>query len=90
MFLQTGSLDRFMRGAHLFLAVPRTRIGERMNLQFRSELFDIVDHPNLVLPNLTVQQSAFGAMASVLDGANGNPLGHGSLRLLQFVLKSSF
>ena len=41
-------------------------------------------NPNFALPNVTVNSSAFGSIASTVDVANGNPLGDGGPRLVQF------
>ena len=41
-----------------FSVVKSTRISERINLQFRSEFFNIFNHPNFALPNVTVNSSA--------------------------------
>jgi hypothetical protein len=49
-----------------------------MDRQFRSDLLNIFNHPKLALPNVTVNSSAFGAIAITTDAvANGNPLGDG-------------
>ena len=47
-----------------FSVVKSTRISERINLQFRAEFFNILNHPNFALPNVTVNSSAFGTIAS--------------------------
>jgi hypothetical protein len=73
-----------------FSVLKSTRINEHMNLQFRTEFFNILNHPNFALPNVTVNSSAFGGIASTTDVANGNPLGDGGPRLVQFGLKLVF
>jgi Carboxypeptidase regulatory-like domain len=73
-----------------FSVVKSTRINERLNLQFRSEFFNLFNHPNFALPNVTVNSSAFGTVASTADVAAGNPLGDGGPRLVQFALKLVF
>ncbi len=70
--------------------VKNTKIDERFSLQFRSEFFNIFNHPNFALPNVTVNSSAFGTIASTPDVAVGNPLGDGGPRLVQFALKLIF
>jgi hypothetical protein len=67
-----------------------TRISERMSLQFRSEFFNIFNHPNFALPNVTVNSSGFGSITSTPDVANGNPLGDGGPRQIQLALKLVF
>jgi hypothetical protein len=73
-----------------FSVVKSTRFNERVNLQFRSEFFNIFNHPNFALPNVTINSSATGAIASTVHVANGNPLGDGGSRLVQFALKFVF
>jgi hypothetical protein len=73
-----------------FSVLKSTRITERANLQFRAEFFNLFNHPNFTLPNVTVNSSAFGTIASTVDVANGNPLGDGGPRLVQFALKLVF
>ncbi len=70
--------------------VKSTRINERANLQFRSDFFNVFNHPNFALPNVTVNSGGFGTIASTVDVANGNPLGDGGPRLVQFALKLVF
>jgi len=73
-----------------FSVLKSMRLSERANLQFRAEFFNIFNHPNFALPNVTVNSSAFGTIASTVDVANGNPLGDGGPRLVQFALKVVF
>ncbi len=54
--------------------------GERMNLEFRTEFFNIFNHPQFAAPNTTRASSNFGIVTSTL----GNP------RLVQFGLKFQF
>jgi len=67
-----------------------TRISERFQLQFRSEFFNLLNHPNFGLPNVTVNSSGFGTINSTPDVANGNPLGDGGPRQMQLGLKLLF
>jgi hypothetical protein len=73
-----------------FSVVKLTRINERVHLQFRSEFFNIFNHPNFGLPNATVNSSGFGAITSTPDVAAANPLGDGGPRQVQFALKLVF
>ena len=73
-----------------FSVLKSTHLTEGMKLQFRAEFFNIFNHPNFALPNVTINSSAFGTIASTTDVANGNPLGDGGPRLLQLALKLVF
>jgi hypothetical protein len=65
-----------------FNAMKNFSLTERFTLQFRSEFFDILNHPNFGLPDGTVTDSAFGVISST---ANPN-----SNREIQFSLKLLF
>jgi hypothetical protein len=66
--------------------VKNTKITERFNLQFRTEAFDVLNHPNFGNPNLNAQSSSFGKITSTRF-----PTGDfGSARQLQISLKLSF
>lgn len=69
-----------------FSAVKNTKLTERINLQFRAELFDLFNHANFGNPNLTVGNSSFGRIT-----ATRFPTGDfGSSRQVQFALKLQF
>jgi hypothetical protein len=65
-----------------FSIFKRTTFGpsERMTVEFRTEFFNIFNHPQFAAPNTTQVSPAFGVVSSTL----GNP------RLIQFGLKFSF
>lgn len=66
--------------------VKNTKLSERMNLQFRTEAFDVLNHPNFGNPNLNAQNSSFGKITSTRF-----PTGDfGSARQLQVSLKLQF
>jgi len=73
-----------------FSVLKSTRISERANLQFRAEFFNLLNHPNLALPNVTVNSSAFGSVTSTPDVASGNPFSDGGPRYVQLALKLIF
>jgi hypothetical protein len=73
-----------------FSVVKSTQFYERARLQFRVEFFNIFNHPNFALPNVTFNSSGFGTITSTPDVANGNPLGDGGPRQLQLALKLVF
>jgi hypothetical protein len=66
------------------------RIRESMNLQFRSELFNVLNHPNFAQPNSSLGNlAAFGTITSTAGGLYG--LGASSdPRVIQFALKFLF
>jgi hypothetical protein len=69
-----------------FSVTKDTKITERFNLQFRTEMFDVFNHPNFGDPVLTVTNSAFGQVQSTRF-----PTGDfGSSRQIQFALKLVF
>ena len=69
-----------------FSVIKDTKINERFNLQFRSEFYDIFNHPNFGDPGTTVGSSSFGIIQSTRF-----PTGDfGSSRQIQFALKLMF
>jgi carboxypeptidase family protein/TonB-dependent receptor-like protein len=69
-----------------FSVTKNTKINERFNLQFRSEFFDLFNHPNFGNPVLTVTSSSFGTIQSTRF-----PTGDfGSSRQIQFALLLKF
>jgi hypothetical protein len=69
-----------------FSIVKNTNITERVNLQFRTEIFDLFNHPNFGNPVNTVTSSAFGDILNTRF-----PVGDfGSARQIQFALKLIF
>jgi hypothetical protein len=66
--------------------VKNTKLTERLNLQFRTEAFDVFNHPNFGNPNLNTQSATFGRITSTRF-----PVGDfGSARQLQISLKLQF
>ena len=71
-----------------FSVIKNTKVTERLNLQFRGELFDILNHPNFGNPGLTFTPASttFGVITSTRF-----PTGDfGSARQIQFLLKVQF
>ena len=69
-----------------FSVTKNTKITERFNLQFRSEMFDVFNHPNFGNPVLTTTSASFGKIFSTRF-----PTGDfGSSRQIQFALKLLF
>ena len=69
-----------------FSVTKDTKITERLNLQFRAEMFDIFNHPNFGNPVLTATSKSFGVI-----GSTRFPTGDfGSARQVQFALLLQF
>jgi hypothetical protein len=69
-----------------FSITKDTQITERFDLQFRTEMFDVFNHPNFGNPVLTATSSQFGDILSTRF-----PTGDfGSSRQIQFALKLIF
>ncbi|PYU09712.1 MAG: hypothetical protein DMG37_22540, partial [Acidobacteria bacterium] len=69
-----------------FSVTKNTKITERLNLQFRCEMFDVLNHPNFGNPVLTATSGSFGHIQSTRF-----PTGDfGSSRQIQFALKLLF
>jgi len=71
-----------------FSVIKNTKVTEKLNLQFRAEMFDILNHPNFGNPALTFSPTSttFGQITSTRF-----PTGDfGSARQIQFALKLLF
>ncbi|MGH9709244.1 MAG: TonB-dependent receptor, partial [Candidatus Acidiferrales bacterium] len=69
-----------------FSLIKKTKITERLNAEFRAEVFDIFNHPNFGNPNLVFGTSTFGLISSTRF-----PTGDfGSSRQIQLALKLKF
>ena len=69
-----------------FSVRKNTKITERLTLQFRTEMFDVFNHPNFGNPVLNVASASFGRIQSTRF-----PTGDfGSARQIQFALKLLF
>ena len=62
-----------------FSTFKNTKIGERYNLQLRSEAFNVLNHPNFGGPALTSGAGGFGSISST-----------GPARLMQLAIKLQF
>ena len=66
-------------------------VTERVGLQFRTEVFNIFNHPQYGLPQATAFGTLFG---SIINGVNTNtpvsPVGTGTPRQVQFALRIAF
>ena len=74
-----------------FSVNKNTKLNERVTVQFRSEFFNIFNHPNFALPNVQANAATFGAIGTTPDVDAGNPrLGDGGPRVIQFGIKVIF
>jgi hypothetical protein len=71
-----------------FSVIKNTKVTERMNVQFRGELFDFFNHPNFGNPGLTFTPTSttFG----VINNTRFPTGDFGSARQIQFSLKVQF
>jgi hypothetical protein len=60
---------------------------ERVQLQFRTDIFNIFNHPQYGSPNADVSAKGFGQIASTI---NIGPVGTGTARQVQFALRLGF
>ena len=76
-----------------FAVLKNTLLTERLSLQLRAELFNILNHPNFALPNWFVSpgQGPTGLISQTPDQAQTNPgLGGGGPRVIQLAAKLVF
>jgi hypothetical protein len=64
-----------------FAVFKRTSIMERLNVEFRAEIFDLFNHPQFGSPNGTLTSSTFGEVTNTINS---------SFRIVQFGLKFIF
>lgn len=71
--------------------MKNTRITEGTSLQFRWEVYNVINHTNFGAPTPYLIPGIFGAITGTPDVALGNPvLGQGAARNMDFVLKFTF
>jgi hypothetical protein len=63
-----------------------TQISEKVRVQFRGELFNLLNHPNFANPDAFLSDQAFGASTSTI----ANHVGTGTSRQAQLALKLLF
>lgn len=66
--------------------IKRTKIRESMNVEFRTEFFDLFNHPNFGQPGRTVGSTTFGKITNTRFATGDS----GSSRQVQFALKFLF
>jgi hypothetical protein len=104
-----GTLGKgILRGPNMFAwdmgMFKKIKVGERVNLQFRTEFFNIFNHANFNNPSASVTSASFGRITQTLANASGtfsgtaspglnaspgDPLSGGP-RIIQFGLKLLF
>ena len=68
-----------------------TRLGERVKLQVRIEVFNLLNTTNLALPQRILTDPSFGQSTRTQDVAGGLPgIGGGGPRVIQLALKAIF
>ena len=67
------------------------RLSERAHLEFRSEFFNIFNHPQYGLPNATFGVPGFGSITQTVNTTTPvSPVGSGTPRQIQFALRLAF
>ena len=64
-------------------AIKRTALGEKWNLEFRADLFNIANHPNFANPDGNTTDPNFGRSSQTV----GSTIGTGTSRQVQFSIK---
>jgi Carboxypeptidase regulatory-like domain len=87
-----GDLPRnFLRGPGIWQTdlglQKQMQLTERLNLQFRYEVFNIFNHAEYGQPQNDVSATTFG---QILNTANTGPTGTGTPRQMQFMLRLNF
>jgi len=82
-------VDPVLRGPGInnfdFSVFKRTNIGERMGIEFRTEFFNLFNHPYFSMPATGFGAAGFGVINSTVQGGVASPE-----RLVQFALKVVF
>ncbi|HZP04402.1 MAG TPA: carboxypeptidase regulatory-like domain-containing protein [Terracidiphilus sp.] len=63
---------------------------ENLNFQFRSEFFNIFNHPQWSDPNVTLSNAAFGTIRQTIGTQAGNVANSADSRIIQLALKMNF
>ena len=74
-------------------AIKNKKIGDRVTLQLRAELFNITNHPNFAAPASYVGSRGVGQIGGTLgSNAYGGPTSYGTTqpRTMQFGVKTTF
>jgi len=82
-------VDSVLRGPGInnfdFAVFKKTNIGERLGVEFRTEFFNLFNHPYFSMPATGFGTAGFGVVNSTVQGGVASPE-----RLIQFALKFVF
>ena len=82
-------VDPVLRGPGInnfdFAVFKRTNVGEKVGIEFRTEFFNLFNHPYFSMPATGFGASGFGVINSTISGGAASPE-----RLIQFALKFVF
>ena len=82
-------VDATLRGPGInnfdFAIFKRTNVGERVGIEFRTEFFNLFNHPYFGMPSENLGNGTFGQVTSTVAGGVASPE-----RLVQFALKFIF
>jgi len=67
----------------------RISVSERVHLQFRAEVFNTFNHPQYAAPQADLS-SGPGIFGSIISTVNTGPVGTGTPRQMQFLLRAEF
>jgi hypothetical protein len=67
----------------------RIQVSERVKVQLRAEVFNIFNHPQYASPQANLS-SGPGIFGSIISTVNTGPVGTGTPRQMQFVLRAEF
>lgn len=74
-----------------FSVFKEFRLKDDIKLQFRSEFFNLFNHPNFALPEVNLSSPTFGTFSRTPDVAAGSPrIASGAQRVIQLALKLTF
>ncbi len=74
-------------GSADFSVFKKIPIKERVSLEFRAEIFNLLNRTNWANPNVTFSSSSFGQLTQTLNGGSAPGLGFGEPRNTQLALK---
>ncbi len=68
----------------------KTRITEKVGVEFRAEIFNLLNRTNWANPNATFTSGSFGQLSATKNGSSGAGLGFGEPRNVQLGLRIVF